>query len=647
MKKSVLLKILTVAMAVAIICFGATSAYAADNESFLMNSMAHATYSANYGLKSGTYSNYGLKYGSVNNLQNFDSYNSDKDNLYLAAKGQQKELGVADNTSNVLSAQGWRWYVAANEGVIAVFDITKNCKFTSTATNIGGWKDVITVNIYLKVAGELITIKSTTNPSSVDALCSTIYAKSGDSIYIEAVIPSSVAGTRNLTGFQDTTITFSDEFNASAYNAQIPTMEQTIKLGDAVNATASADYDYVSGKVVNYSLKYGNVNNLNDFDTSSDKKLTTSQDESVIVQDWKWTINKTNGVVAVFEAKFDCKVQFKDVDNLEGWVDDTAINVYLKKGNQTPIKLVSVTVEDNSNTMPNDWEITVNAKAGDIVYFEFATVVAVNGTRNLQHPPQVYTINEFDQTAYDGYTVSGFMADKIVMTEGAATRISQTNSGIKFEVNINKYAYNYLASIPNAVVSKGMLIVPYDYISDGTEFTIEGLEKANKEYLDIPSDAFLETTTSEKTYKFWGSIVNIKPANYTRDFAGIGYIKVEVNGVTEYVYASFDVNNVRNVYEIAKEAYQDTDIDGNPIYNENQLGILKGFIDKVVDVTIDGETITYNGGVENYVMPYQVTKTESGYQVTSSVAIYSVVVNGQKVDAEISNDGLSATFTLA
>ncbi len=639
MKKSVLLKILIVAMTVAILCFGATSAYAADSESFTMNSMSYATYSANYGLKSGTYSNYGLKYGSVNNLQNFDSFADDS--LYLASQGRNSEDG---GTNQVLTAKGWKWWFTANQGIIAVFDITKDCKFTSTATNLGGWIDgSVTVAIYLKAGDELINIKSTVNPTA-DAFASTIYAKAGDSIYIEASVASYIVEEhRILQELQTVNLTFSDEFDASSYNAQIPTMEQTIEFGDMVNATASANYGYVTGKVVNYSIKYGNVNNLKDFDQSESKLLTTSVDSAIMVKDWQWVINRDNGIVVALKAKFDCKVQFIDSNALAGWIEDTAFNVYVQKGTATPIRLASALSYTGNRATSDKWAITVNAKAGDTVYFEFVTNVEVDGVRNCQDLPSVYTINQFDQEVYDGYTVSGFMADKIVMTEGASTRISQSNSGIKFEVNINKYSYNYLASIPNAVVSKGMLIVPYDYISDGTEFTIDGLEKANKEYLDIPSEDFLETSPSEQSYKFWGSIVNIKPANYTRDFAGIGYIKVEVNGVTEYVYASFDADNVRNVYEIAKEAYEDSTAG----YTENQLNILKGFIDKVVDVTIDGETISYNGGVENYVMPYEVTKTESGYQIVSSVEIYSIVVNGNVVSAEISEDKLSATFTLA
>ena len=102
--------------------------------------------------------------------------------------------------------------------------------------------------------------------------------------------------------------------------------------------------------------------------------------------------------------------------------------------------------------------------------------------------------------------------------------------------------------------------------------------------------------STENTYTFLGSIANINPDNYDREFAAIGYIEYkDGEGVTHTVYS--DTYAVRSVAEVAEKALNDFTTDaslacgyryaatdvvvGKTVYvpyNETQRNIAKGFI---------------------------------------------------------------------
>ena len=238
--------------------------------------------------------------------------------------------------------------------------------------------------------------------------------------------------------------------------------------------------------------------------------------------------------------------------------------------------------------------------------------------------------------------------------DGAAIRIDNP-TGIRYGTYLNKARFDLLTSLEGATITTGTLIAPTDYLSGGVAMSFDGLDNAtslaskDNKYLDVVNEGFVneETAEEDKQYLFYGSIVNILEKNYTRAFSGIGYVKVSVNGQEKVFYAEYDSSlHSRSIYDIAKAAYVDTNEDGSSKYSENQLKTIKGFIDKVVDISADGENVSYAGNIENYDCPYEVTVDNGVYTVTSTAKISKLIVNGSVVSFTKVNDNV-ITFSLS
>ena len=245
------------------------------------------------------------------------------------------------------------------------------------------------------------------------------------------------------------------------------------------------------------------------------------------------------------------------------------------------------------------------------------------------------------------------------MTVGAAVRLGDTStSGLRFETAIEKSQLSVLRNLYEKV-EFGTLVVPADYLTDGTEFTMKSLSEAEKKYLDIPSTGFVNAEDEAvESYRYYGSIVNIKAQNYTRDFAGIGYIKLTAGNIVSYIYADYDENNVRNIYEVSKKAYEDRQSEKDDTYQyavgdmysrytSEQLAILKTYLDGVVTVTIEDRVVVYAGGVQYYQAPYTGQLDRNRCTITSGEEIKTLIVNGNRItDFELSEDGKSVVFTI-
>ncbi|MBO5412191.1 MAG: endonuclease/exonuclease/phosphatase family protein [Clostridia bacterium] len=144
----------------------------------------------------------------------------------------------------------------------------------------------------------------------------------------------------------------------------------------------------------------------------------------------------------------------------------------------------------------------------------------------------------------------------VVMSKGAAVRVSadvnDTNYGIRFQMNMDQTTYT---ALEGKGASYGIAIFPADYnyaISESAIFA-EG-SKAT-----LVTSETLSDVNEDGTYDMWGSLTNIKPANVTREFVGIGY--VELNG--EYklanAYGGDIANNTRSIYYVAQLAVDNND----------------------------------------------------------------------------------------
>ncbi len=268
-----------------------------------------------------------------------------------------------------------------------------------------------------------------------------------------------------------------------------------------------------------------------------------------------------------------------------------------------------------------------NANA-DYIVFETA------GTYTLQTPVEVSGgaknvgwIDENGNLFRCNETVSvesGAKFTKVTLylnTFAASARLNSDSTGIKFATQFELVGTDY----DTLDIKCGTLIAPtdrsveftYDYFVENGYITMS--------YAD-DEDVFASIESNGYTYEntYFGSIVNLYPFNYGREFTGCGYAVVTyADGTTEYIYAQNRTS--RSVYQLAALAYGDrkqeaddtycnetTSIDGSvyySLYNDDELNILKNFIDGVVDISIDKSTETASVNVpesivEFYERPY-------------------------------------------
>ncbi|MBQ4097747.1 MAG: hypothetical protein IJC72_00420 [Clostridia bacterium] len=199
------------------------------------------------------------------------------------------------------------------------------------------------------------------------------------------------------------------------------------------------------------------------------------------------------------------------------------------------------------------------------------------------------------------------------LVEGAAVRVnSAESSGLKFKASIDKAQYNALYNQAGGKLKAGMIIVPTDYITAANGYTFNAFAAAGK---TVASNTIAEfKNASESTYEFTMSIINLKLANYDRDFEAIVYLESEVAldgfvayGDKYYAYAERNESYARNIYEVAKGVYNDRadaqddvkyiyPVDGKyATLDTDGLAIAKTFIDGVTEIVLDnGKPAAYS-----------------------------------------------------
>ncbi len=137
----------------------------------------------------------------------------------------------------------------------------------------------------------------------------------------------------------------------------------------------------------------------------------------------------------------------------------------------------------------------------------------------------------------------------IAPVPGASIRISGM-SGIRFATQISTEKLNAILQLKEegmiTDVEIGTIITPRSYVEEAGAFTVEALQKLNHSVnlLEIPATVGkyynLQGVTLDEGYDrtFVGSIVDVRPGNLAREFAGIGYIKLLLsNGNAIYRYS--------------------------------------------------------------------------------------------------------------
>lgn len=160
--------------------------------------------------------------------------------------------------------------------------------------------------------------------------------------------------------------------------------------------------------------------------------------------------------------------------------------------------------------------------------------------------------------------------------DGAAVRFADP-TGLRFYSQASKADFDALGA---ALTATGTLILPTDMLGEG-ELTLEALagKEESKDYLNIVNSGWLNAATAETDgyYQFSGAIVNIKTANYDRNFSAVGYFTVTYeNGETANFYGGYKAANATSVKTVATKALED--LAANPDkYNATEKAILESY----------------------------------------------------------------------
>jgi len=150
------------------------------------------------------------------------------------------------------------------------------------------------------------------------------------------------------------------------------------------------------------------------------------------------------------------------------------------------------------------------------------------------------------------------------------------DEGIRFVTEIDATVLAALLADTNtseALVKKGTIILPANYVTEGLEITFEGLAAAGIDYLDVTYD---DLTAEYAENKIAGSIYNIKNTNMNREFIAVPYVQVTLphgNTLTIYGAASEGVT----VAELAAAALANT----TATYNGTEKALLEEYAAKV------------------------------------------------------------------
>lgn len=161
---------------------------------------------------------------------------------------------------------------------------------------------------------------------------------------------------------------------------------------------------------------------------------------------------------------------------------------------------------------------------------------------------------------------------------GASVRAEVDSQGIRFSATIDAESVAALKAL-GTEVTYGVVIAPMDFVVNAGSFTIEALQALaeDKGFGETPAKVYanIQAVNSLKvaedgSVSFNGVIVNVKAANYGRDFAAIAYACVDGT----YYYSAFDAeDNVRNMAEVAAAALADVkdaaDVEAGYIHEVN------------------------------------------------------------------------------
>ncbi|MBE6555756.1 MAG: hypothetical protein E7663_05975 [Ruminococcaceae bacterium] len=214
---------------------------------------------------------------------------------------------------------------------------------------------------------------------------------------------------------------------------------------------------------------------------------------------------------------------------------------------------------------------------------------------NASIPANVATATAVKYAGVDYYAYAVVPADVYGPTMGSATaRVNVGNQGIRFTSTVS--ADNVAALKALGTVSYGTIIFPTEHlvalgivtVDDGVYSAVTTnidylavLTAASKSFVDVAAqNGLVENTDGSVTFR--AALVDIKQANYNKDFTAVSYAKVTKSDDTvEYYYAAFDpAASTSSMTKVAKAAIADTndlaEPVGNRIYAYNSINSTEG-----------------------------------------------------------------------
>ncbi len=221
--------------------------------------------------------------------------------------------------------------------------------------------------------------------------------------------------------------------------------------------------------------------------------------------------------------------------------------------------------------------------------------------------------------------------------EGASVRVVDGDVSLRFTSMIAKSDYDALAAVLGAdALAFGTYITAKDYLyKTSFVFTLEALAAAGcNKYLDVEAKGFYKA--DKDAYYFAGSVARILDENYSRAYAGIGYMKVTYSdGSVGTVYSGFHYSdNSRNIYDVVFSAYEDRDPTYSYVvplgshgsvysashspYSVTQLDAMKTFLDSVAAIKLSTDSsglYVYSARAgEYYTSPWRVVYEINEYE---------------------------------
>ena len=225
---------------------------------------------------------------------------------------------------------------------------------------------------------------------------------------------------------------------------------------------------------------------------------------------------------------------------------------------------------------------------------------------------------------------------------GASIRTS-VPYGIRWTAKIRTADWEKLVTLYGEEnVKAGVLVLPYDSLTDGVAFTVEALGVAKIPYQQIETDIFNETASNDAGdgYSgFYASLVNIKAGNLNRKFIARAYISVTSSDATICYYGDYSAENqARSIYEVSKKV-----IVSNTESEATKQFAMTGVLDKVVEVTVSGDAAILVQ-TDGYTSPYSVSFSGGTLTITAAEAsgadvndIGVVCINGKNYKPTVSN----------